>query len=77
MCMYAAWQWAIRRSLSHTFFFYEFFTVQLNTIDGRVFDMDLYIGENEREMKSIRDRKMRQHAWWWSLYAARVHTNLY
>jgi len=60
--MYAAWQWAIHRSLTHTIFFYEFFTVQLNTIDGRVCDMDLYIGENEREMKSIRDRKMRQHA---------------
>jgi hypothetical protein len=30
--------------LSHIhFFFYEFFTAQLNTIDGRVFDMDLYI----------------------------------
>lgn len=24
-------------------FFYEFFTAQLNTIDDRVFDMDLYI----------------------------------
>ncbi len=41
--MCAVWQWAIRRSLTYTFFFYEFFTAQLNTIDGRVFDMDLYI----------------------------------
>jgi len=30
--------------LSHIYFFsYEFFTAQLNTIDGCVFDMDLYI----------------------------------
>lgn len=44
------------------FFFYEFFTPELNIIDIDVFDRDLCVGENERKMKSIRDRKMRQHA---------------
>jgi hypothetical protein len=45
-----------------SFFFYEFFTAELNIIDIDVFDRDLCVGENERKMKSIRDRKMRQHA---------------
>jgi hypothetical protein len=36
-------------------FLCEFFTAQLNTIDDRVcvFDIDLYIGENERKKNEI------------------------
>lgn len=37
----------------------------------------IYVWEKERKMKSIRDRKMRQYAWWWSFYATRVQTNFY
>jgi hypothetical protein len=44
----------------YIFFLCKFFTAQLNIIDNRVFDIDLCIGENEKKMKSIRDRKMRQ-----------------
>jgi hypothetical protein len=31
------------------FFLCEFSTAQLNTIDGDVFDIELYIGENEKK----------------------------
>ncbi len=30
-------------------FLCEFFTAQLNTLDDRVFDIDLYIGENKKK----------------------------
>ena len=47
---------ALIRTHTHIYMyilFYEFFTAQLNTIDGRVFDMDLYIREKEREKNEI------------------------
>jgi len=77
ICIYCL---AVGDTLSHhtyTFFFVCWlFTAQLNTINDRLFDVDLYIGENEKTMKSIRHRKMRQQVWWWSLYKACVNTNL-